>query len=943
MRDAARGVWVVLVGLAGLVQLGGCPTDGVPDIIAPDSSKSALIGAEAKVTVLTPVGDLSIAGGTQVEVNWTAVARTRITVINVLIDQDQIPDNGNEIVAFGNLPLGETRVLVDTTSLKQGTYSLGVVLEELGEIVASGYAPGTITIDQRPTLYFVDTPESLAQADLYSARENVTFDRSRRIVGSFHVAWELNDPDSPQSTIEVLLDPDELANANEVLLYRTSIADQAASADDRYQFKFDLPTAEFEPGTYRLLAVVSDGRNAVPFYAPGAIRLRSRLAGPVDLRDMHLPSGGVSGAVIEGFNPYDNAGSFVSSAADMDADGFDEILIMAQFAKPAYYTNFQRTGIGEAYLIYGRQQRFSGVLNLNSTGVLFRGNVYTGVREVPDPVRPSRGITSFDVLSDWDRDGVREMAFGMPFTDSVAVNFFDNRGAFRTGGVVIAAGGSLRPSLGFPGGEVVPLAQFGMLRRGTAVIPPPCAESHYGPNSAAGAGGVTSMWRHVAGGPLDLENNQPGCRIHTHEFGDQCGEVVSAYSFSGLLISVPNRDPVYNTSVGYSVPGAGVVSVFHGSYLMNGQGSYPWNLDDPGDDLPHNGPYRYILDDNRLFPTARGNLPASPGYWVDAEPSADAPPCTTDWDNTAFSPTVTVRVYGGFEGAGISGGVQVGDFNADGINDFLVGSPLSNEGAGACFIVLGRLPDLVAGNDLPVEELGLPMRSDDAGHQRIFDGIRVIGVPGDRLGQSQASAGDFNNDGIGDVVIGSPLINDRKGGVAVFFGSRDVINLTQADIPFDELPARGLGVVFEGEEDGDLAGARVANAGDVDGDGNTDILIAAPNRSVRMDVNEDGYPEIDRTDCGVVYLVYGSPHLQGTLSLADVGTTKLPGAVFIGRQSDDFLGAGLGEQGDRSFGIASAGDVDGDGRGDLLLGSVSAGPRDRARAGEVYLLYGAGD
>jgi hypothetical protein len=56
------------------------------------------------------------------------------------------------------------------------------------------------------------------------------------------------------------------------------------------------------------------------------------------------------------------------------------------------------------------------------------------------------------------------------------------------------------------------------------------------------------------------------------------------------------------------------------------------------------------------------------------------------------------------------------------------------------------------------------------------------------------------------------------------------------------------------------------------------------------------------------------------------------------------LGAGLGEQADRSWGIAGLGDVDGDGTGDLMFGSVLASPRGgRLNAGEAYIIYGTGD
>lgn len=937
---------------AALLQMAGCPAaEAPPEFIAGGTGDAGRFAAQASVRVFSPQNDLSIGGGTPVEVNFQAVATTNGATVTIIFDVDGVPNNGNELTLAEGLPFTTTTTQVNTANVAAGEYNVGVLVIERNEIVAFNYATGQVTVNQRPQFFFT------------SPRSNFDFDRGERITPRFDVAWTVSDPDSVVN-VEIYLDPDGAPNGNEVLLRESN--SQTGDA-----FSFDLPTASFAPGRYQLLAQVSDGVTTNSFYAPGSIRIRSRLSSYVDLRPLGQPSSPISGAIFEGFNPHDNAGSLVSTIRDIDNDGFADFMIVAQFGKPQYQVNFQRTGVGEAYLVYGRNKRFSGLLNLNSTGTLFRGEIFGGIPEVPIPVRPSRGITSISTLSDWDGDGVREMAMGVPFTDSDVVGglgsldqltVLDATGYFRSGGVVVTAGSALRPDLGFPGRHVFNLAEFGTLQ--FEFTEPQCDEGFFGPKAPASPfgindnnettrAGITYFHFHYPGGERG-GGLRGGCRISSNEFGDQFGETVSAGEFDAIVISAPNRDPFTATATNFAanthIGGAGVVTIYFPNVIG---GAYPWSYygqgpGDVGDSsdaglLPHQGPFHYIADDPRPLaagPTAFIGTSLSPGYLVHPGDNCDAP-----LTSARFAPaqTATTRMWGGSIGARLSRAKGVDDFSADGLRDYVMGSPFSSDNRGAAFLVFGRLRELVRGGEFNIEELARPAGSPDPLGNRVFDGLRIVGNPGDRLGDAIDDAGDFNNDGIADVAIGSPFVNNRRGGAAVFFGSRDVANLTDEEILFDDLPTRGLGVIFQGEADGDLAGARVGTAGDVDGDGNDDILIAAPNRSVRLDLDQDGVFEIDRTNCGVVYLVYGSPKLTGSISLSLCGTPELPGAIFIGRNSADFLGAALGDQGDRTTGIATAGDVDGDGRADLLMSAAMAAPRNRAAAGEAYLLYGQGD
>ncbi|MCH2131062.1 MAG: integrin alpha, partial [Pirellulaceae bacterium] len=127
------------------------------------------------------------------------------------------------------------------------------------------------------------------------------------------------------------------------------------------------------------------------------------------------------------------------------------------------------------------------------------------------------------------------------------------------------------------------------------------------------------------------------------------------------------------------------------------------------------------------------------------------------------------------------------------------------------------------------------------------------------------------------------------------------------------------GAKFNGIANGDQSGISVSSAGDINGDGLDDLLIGA----YRADA--------DGTNRGESYLVYGQSTdslLTGSLNLSDLGGA-VAGAKFNGIANHDQSGVS----------VSGAGDVNGDGLDDLLIGAygANAGGSDR---GESYLVYG---
>ncbi|OGR99856.1 MAG: hypothetical protein A2V88_10800 [Elusimicrobia bacterium RBG_16_66_12] len=191
------------------------------------------------------------------------------------------------------------------------------------------------------------------------------------------------------------------------------------------------------------------------------------------------------------------------------------------------------------------------------------------------------------------------------------------------------------------------------------------------------------------------------------------------------------------------------------------------------------------------------------------------------------------------------------------------------------------------------------------------------------LGIPSLSHGDFNGDGLADILIGAPLADgpdnsrDGAGEAYVIFG--------RSQLPTTLDLAKTQDLIISGGAQGDALGFSVLGA-DVNGDGRDDILVGAPGASGLDD---------PRTDQGQVYIFFGSEDLGGVLDIA-----KRPQALTI-----------TGAEGFSRVGHAIAsGDVNGDGTSDIVLGAPFAGREPgtppggpRTELGETYVVLGGAD
>jgi len=236
--------------------------------------------------------------------------------------------------------------------------------------------------------------------------------------------------------------------------------------------------------------------------------------------------------------------------------------------------------------------------------------------------------------------------------------------------------------------------------------------------------------------------------------------------------------------------------------------------------------------------------------------------------------------------------VGAGDFDGDGLRDLLIGArgyDGGSSGTGRAYLVQG-----------PVTAHGLQTELADA--DVILSGT-AVDTSSTYFGASAQGLGDVNGDGLDDLAVGAYYhdgVDSNAGAVFVWFGaSTGVGSADDTDAPIE----------VQGRLAGDYFGYAIGRIGDLDGDGQGDLLVYAQNA-------DD--PHEGTTDASGAYLFGGaSLPAAGTLSSADAD------AVVYGAEDRDAVGVD-----------AEAGDVDGDGLRDLVLGA--------AGDGEVFVLRNPG-
>ncbi|MBL7732135.1 MAG: FG-GAP repeat protein [Chitinophagaceae bacterium] len=551
-------------------------------------------------------------------------------------------------------------------------------------------------------------------------------------------------------------------------------------------------------------------------------------------------------------------GQSVSTAGDVNGDGYSDVVIGAPF-----YDNGANISEGRAYVYYGS----AAGLQLNPASLSLttsQSSAFFGL--------------SVACAGDVNGDGYSDIVVSAP-------GYIDNGNVFE-GRVFVYYGSALSTGIGF-----MPDRTLGDANQANAFFGWSVASA--GDVNGDGLSDVIVGARGFDDGANTDEGN---CFIYHG----------SAAGLSAEPFEIENNGLQYQSYYGISLSSAGDINGDGYSDILIGAYSYTDDFTDEGLVFVKYGSSSGFIQGVESLSEANqgfayfGFSVAAAGD-VNADGYADVIAGAFQYDNESTNEGAAFLYYGSPAGIktippailepanqqdanfGLSV-ASAGDVNGDGYSDVIIGAPNyngSNTDEGRVYIYHGSATGISSSPAISFSDAGQ-------------------GAAG--FGYSVASAGDVNGDGFSDVIIGASGFDDgantNEGRVFIHHGSVTGINAVAA------------GVLDDANQADAAFGYSVASAGDVNGDGYSDVIIGAP------------FYNDDFNDEGVAYLHYGSSAGLSLPANRTLNNANQAGSLF-------------------GYSVASAGDVNGDGYSDVLVGAPLYDEPALANTGRAYAYYGS--
>ncbi len=940
--------------------------------------------------ITAPSGNITIGQGDRFLIEWTDSDRDDDALISFLLVNTGT--NARTLLVSGISENVEPGLFSVATSLiAPGPYSLlGIIDDGVNAPVeslaildgATGSQPLQIIIAEEgtgpqtvPPTVAVTSPEvnlSVAQDDELS----ITLQANDTLAGAT-TPFDVDSAVRLFVVLDVDRDPnnDDPANPDPsriIVIDDRTILDGTAASPITVPITIDLTRFPPLPGgaPYFIRATIDDGTNPrVHSYAVGTLSIVQLAAGVVDLNDVGRTK---SGAKLQGFNPGASLGSSLTTVTDFDFDGVDDFVVAAQFGNP------QNVGpVGEAYLIYGKPgERFGGTVSVNGVSGAVPGAVFQAppLRNVDDllfgrtrdETARTNGITDVSFIRDLTGDGRPELMFGLShvhgafdgtdfdpgddqpgllgcYPDLIVNNRNDtdpvrDRDAFYAGGMAIIVNSENRdnaprvtPTPGRLDTTSISLELVGQLPiiLNTAGIFEPSAPL----NNSSGAIIARADNSAVDGVTTSEPDRIAGARFVAGGF-----DMIDAFS-----LDQPPRNGLF---------GQAVASIGD----LNSDG-----LDEIIVSAPTNQRYLQDLADEIGVATStqirstmfKGDIVIFPGFDYNVvtqrDNNDDAGTCRQPrLDNFEFPPlgscganltarhyvipADTVEIFPEDINDRLGGASSAGDFNrgTDRLDDILCGAPLNDRSAsltdsGAVYIIYSRTPlGVVRLSNADDRVLRPPM-------------LRIRGnSTNDQIGWRQTTGLDVNGDRVDDVFFGSPRAD--FGSISRTSCGGDFNNdgfLDQGDFRASSFDGceRSADELFSDDRCKEFD---YDNDGDVDADDRCVFCClsgeCSPDSSCILGKN-GGDCCANVVDNGFVGIVFGGVSIDGDRDLNQLGTSELPGVKFFGSAAGHRAG----------MDVATAGDFNQDGFGDILIavpGEVRRDAAGRERLGVVYLIFG---